>query len=189
VPSPNLPPIGAPEHNHLFDVAAPCPGAATAAGNWTDASGRRHGLVLHGDAAGWCVVTTPDSGARIDDLFSVAAVSGDELWAAGRAAGSSGSDAFFLHVRSTDPAGRVGNHLLAASAPPDVLLDWSGGAFGGRDYHVHAETDKTAISPPASPPVARVTGAESFIDPAPAAGPLRLYVVLGRDCAGLSVPE
>jgi hypothetical protein len=188
VASPNLPPVGF-EHNHLFAVAAPCPGDATAAGNWEDGTGRRHGLVLHWDGAAWCEVTTPDSGARIDDLLAVTAVSTDELWAAGRAAGPGGSAALFLHVGATAIGGRVGNHLFATRRDGDVQLDWTSGAFGGRDYHVHAETAKADISPPGSPPLARVAGAESYADLAPAASPLRLYVVLGRDCRGRSVPE
>jgi hypothetical protein len=57
------------------------------------------------------------------------------------------------------------------------------------DYHVHAQAAKNDVSPPVDPPIAHVTTAESYTDAAPVPGPLRLYVVLRRDCAGRSVPE
>jgi hypothetical protein len=79
------------EANYLYGLAALPDGTAWATGTYTQASGHTgRALAEHWNGTRWSVVPAANPGSAEDMLYSAAAVSDDDVWAAGTYADSAG---------------------------------------------------------------------------------------------------
>lgn len=125
VPSPNM---GA-GHNVLHKVAALAADDIWAVGFWTIGTTLPQTLIEHWDGSSWTIVPSPNQGAGANNLYGVAVLAPNDVWAVGDVIVNSIYDTLILHWDGTvwsivpSPSPGAGNdHLrsVAALASNDI---------------------------------------------------------------------
>jgi hypothetical protein len=150
---------------NLYGVAAVASNDVWAVGSGRDDEGPFHTIALHFDGRAWSRVPTPNPGTTGNVLYSVVAVSDDDVWAVGQQIGDTGPDQALVehwdgHCWSVVPApggGAASTQLISVGATADddvrAVGDAQDGVVSLRTFALSSEGSSFSVQPTANPAV------------------------------------
>src|SRR5262249_41152282 len=125
-------------YNYLYSVSANSATDIWAVGlaqGYLSGTGTEHGVIEHWNGSSWSLVTTPHPGG--DQLYSVKALSGDDVWAVGHYSNATNEQTLIEHwngttwsqVTSPNPGGASYNNDLLGVDAASANDAWAVGSY------------------------------------------------------------
>lgn len=125
--------------NSLYAASAASSGNVWAVGYYANPDGVTHTLIEHWNGTAWSVVTSPSPGSVNNELFSVVAVSSNDVWAVGFTASNTSAEKTLIEhwngtawsvVKSPSPGTSPVNDVLSSVAAVSATDVWAVGSGG-----------------------------------------------------------